>query len=292
MNLKSRVASVGSGNDDSFGGAQIEESSTHHSKKPNEELSDAESNPKAIDRPPVGRNFFLRKQLSNKRKKLLASRTRAQDMIARFELSETKCTDLFKMAPDTNTIGCNRAVAVTGAPQFTVALSTKQAMKAFSQKGTAKGMKPSSSTDDPLLTERERKVLEKQLEIEQRKRCIHSRLSPASQLTTEPVVAARARDPLTKSKEAESSKHHRMDAIKTTPWLVKGVNRTKPAIAVPTSKLGGKGMLNIAPVSPSSYSVAPTEANTPSPRLQSTLEFIDGSSTVRPRFHPPLHSLC
>jgi hypothetical protein len=294
MNHKARVASFGVDSDDGIGvaSARIEELSN---TAPDKEVSAAENNPSALDRLiPVGRTIFLRNQLSIQRKKLLASRARAQDMIARFELSEVKCTDLSKMSTNPDAPGCKRVVAVTGTPQFTAALSTKQAMKAIAQKESAKGRKPRSAEDDPLLTERERHALEKQREIEQRKRCIHFRVSPAGQLTSEPAFAAWAGDPMAKSKETESSTTQLTDAIKSTstPWLVKGVNRARPAIVVRTSKLGGKGMLNISPGSPSSDSVAPTEANTPSPRLQPSFGSIDGRSSGRPRFSSPLHSLC
>jgi hypothetical protein len=292
MNHKARVASFGVDSDDGIGvaSARIEELSN---TAPDKEVSAAENNPSALDRLiPVGRTIFLRNQLSIQRKKLLASRARAQDMIARFELSEVKCTELSKMSTNADDPGCKRVVAVTGTPQFTAALSTKQAMKAIAKKESAKGRKPRTAEDDPLLTERERHALEKQREIEQRKRCIHSRVSPASQLTSESAFAAWAGDPLAKSKETESTATRPTDASKSTPWPAKGVIRARPAIVVRTSKLGGKGMLNISPGSPSSDSVAPTEANTPSPRLQPSFESIDGRSSGRPRFSSPLHSLC
>lgn len=303
MDHKSRIAAFGSGIDDNVEDAGITASSTNHTNASKEEVLDAADNenvsdnadhPNVINRVPAGRNYFLRRQLSNQRKKLLASRARAQDLFARFELSEAKCTDLSKMSSETVASGSKRAAAVTGAPKFAAALSTKQAMKAVAKKEAAQYVLPTSAEGDPLLTERERKALETKLEIEQRMRYIHSRLSPASQLTIEPAFTAWAGDKSAKSKEAKSTKTHSqsVDAIKSVPWLVKGMTRTCPAMVAPTSKLGGKVVLNISPGSPSSYSVAPTEANTPSPRSQPSFESIDGRSTGLPRFNTPLHSLC
>jgi hypothetical protein len=228
---------------------------------------------------------FFPKRRSNEQKKLLLNRSRAHDMCASLELSENRCTELSKMLHNTS-VAHRRAPSFTGTPRFAASLSTKQAVEAFSVQERARKEENLSTSQNPLLSDRERKAVERKREIDRRKDSIRSRLSPASQLTAAPSFSRGGDE---KKVFGVSKKGIELyETAGSRSWHLKDKKpKTKPC-GKATQPLNRMAM---ALPSPGSYSVAPTEPSTPSPR-PCTSQSTQGASSKAPRFSLPSHPLC
>jgi hypothetical protein len=197
-------------------------------------------------KPTLSDGFLFRRKRSEKQVEI--SRARALEMSERYELSDTKDDSLNKSA--------SFKVPVMGTPSLSATMTAKQAAKVFGKKQLE--AKTKTAAADPLLTERESKENKRQELIEQRKVTL-ARTSPSSQLSRAPLA-------LKQMKTNGRSKNSRFSFAK--PHSSKGGKKGGSKIGYMSGHdtLPESMGLEIIPVSPSSVSVAATEAETPSPR--------------------------
>jgi hypothetical protein len=139
-----------------------------------------------------------------------------------------------------------------------------------------------SASENPLLSDRERKAVERKREIDRRRDSIQSRLSPAGQLTVTPSVSWGGHEKLPGVSEQVTDSYE-VTGVKRGQLKAKAIHGNKT-----TRRLHE---MAIELPSPGSNSVAPTEPSTPSPK-PCTSQSTQGASTKAPRFSLPLHSLC
>jgi hypothetical protein len=201
-----------------------------------------------IKRTLSGGLLFGRKKRSIE-KQVEISRARALEMSERYELSDTKEESLNKSA--------SFKTPITGTPCLSATMTAKQASKVFGKKQLE--AKKKTTAADPLLTERERKGKERRELIKQRKIAL-ARTSPSSQLSRAPLSlkqmntvgrSQNSRFPFTKPHSSQGGKNEGSNN--------KGYKSGDDTLP---KSMG----MEIIPLSPSSVSVAPTEAETPSPR--------------------------
>jgi hypothetical protein len=189
-------------------------------------------------KPSLSGGFLFRRKRSVE-KKMETSRARALEMSARYELSDVKDESLNK--------GASFKIPIIGTPSLSDTMTAKQAAKVFGKKQQEANTKAAAA--DPLLTERERKENKRRELVDQRKTA-SAHTSP-SQLSRAPLLqkqmktdgsSQNSRFPFTKPQESSTGGKHG------------------------DSKIGYMSGHEIIPISPSSLSVAPTEAETPSPR--------------------------
>jgi hypothetical protein len=182
-------------------------------------------------------------------KQVEISRARAQEMSERYEISDIKEENLNKIA--------SFKIPIAGTPSLSITTTAKQAAKVFAKRG--REAKTTTATADPLLTERERKVKERREKIEQQKAALR-RKSPSSLLSRAPLLpkqtnadwrSQKCRFSFTEPHSSQGCAHGRNKFL-----VQKSADDTLP------ESMG----MEVVPFSPTSVSVAPTEAETPSPR--------------------------
>lgn len=198
-------------------------------------------------KPTLSGGFFFRRKRSIE-KKIEINRARALEMSDRYELSDIKEESLNKSA--------SFKIPIVGTPSLSGTMTAKQAAKVFGKKQLE--AKTKTAAADPLLMERERKEKKRRELLEQRK-IASARTVPNSQLSRAPLS-------LKQMKTDGRSQNSRFNFAK--PHSSTGGKHGSSKIGymsgqdtLPTSM----GM-EIFPLSPTSVSVAPTEAETPSPR--------------------------
>jgi hypothetical protein len=191
---------------------------------------------------------FLFRRKRSVEKKIEISRARALEMSERYELSDIKEESLNKSA--------SFKVPIIGTPSLSATMTAKQAAKVFGKKQLE--AKTKAAAADPLLTERERKEKKHRELVEQRKIAL-ARTSPSSQLSRAPLSQKQM-------KTDRSSQNSRFPFPKPqSPQGGKNEGKKIGYMSGHDTLPKSMGM-EIIPLSPSSYSVAPTEAETPSPR--------------------------
>lgn len=179
------------------------------------------------------------------------SRARAQSMSTAFEMSDVRDSELVKMQEA-------RTVSTSG-PKFAVPMSVKQATQAFANKQAERVM---SSKVDPLWTERERKENQRKYDIDKRQVALDSSLSPKSPLMMKSVLTTGSENVVTQSLERPT------DFSKPRNWKQQEIARAE-MIQKSLSKLDMQPNpvgIEIVLESPGTYSVAPTEDETPTPK--------------------------
>jgi hypothetical protein len=200
-------------------------------------------------KPTLSGGSFFRRKRSNKQQ-VEISRARALEMSERYELSDTKDDSLNKSA--------SYKIPIIGSPSLSATMTAKQAAKVFGKKQLEAKMKTAAA--DPLMTERERKETERQEQIEENK-IAFARKPPSSQLSRAPLA-------LKQLKTIASLQNSRFSFPKpqaSTGGENGGSSKMEHKHVVDILP-NSMGLENI-PFSPSSVSsVAPTEAETPSPK--------------------------
>ena len=198
-------------------------------------------------KPSLSGGFLFRRKRSVE-KQVETSRARALEMSERYELSEVKDEILHKSA--------SFKIPIIGTPSLSATMTAKQAAKVFGKK--QREAKTKAADADPLLTERERKEEKRRELVEQRKIAL-ARTSPSSQLSRAPLSLKQTKtDGRSQNSRFPFTKPHSSQGGKNGGSKIEHKNGD--------DNLPKSMGMEIIPVSPSSVSVAPTEAETPSPR--------------------------
>ena len=208
--------------------------------RPSKTMPDQEDDMMEVKRTSSGGLLFRRKRSVQEQKEI--SRSRAQELSALYELSDYKEDKLNKEA--------NIKRTITGAPRLSASMSAKEAAAAYQLR------RPTKKKADPLLTDRERKQQEHQEEIERRKAAMEARKSPMSQLSRPPC----SHNQFSTEPPTDDKAPHAVN--KPRNWKRQEMERAEASFQ---NMVESEGM-EAVPVSPTAYSVAPTEASTPSPR--------------------------
>jgi hypothetical protein len=198
-------------------------------------------------KPTLSGGFRFRRKRSVE-KKIEINRARALEMSDRYELSDVKEESLNKSA--------SFKIPIIGTPSLSATMTAKQAAKVFGKKQLE--AKTKAAAADPLLTGRERKEKKRRELVEQRKIAL-APTSPSSQLSRAPLS-------LKQMKTDGRSQNSRFPFTK--PHSSTGGKNGGSKIGYMSGRdtLPKSMGMEIIPLSPSSVSVAPTEAETPSPR--------------------------